>query len=377
MKILHIVDTLCYGGRERNVVDICNSLIKKGEQVYILSLVNDNNPLACQLDKRVYYGVLDIAEKDIISLRMISSYGKVIRLLKEQIRNIQPDIIHTHSYLHRLLIINIAIKKSEVKSSKFHTVHTSGLYYSSNSIVSQVKRWIEKIAFKKVKPRLIAVSPVVQANNLKFYSTVTRGSKYIPNGIDLSEQPITKTREMLAIADKDIVVVYVARLSIGKNHKILIDAWELLTKNNDNLKLLLIGDGELKKDIEEVVKTKRLMGSIVFTGYTLDTKSYINMADIGVFPSEYEGFGIAMIEKMAQGIPVVASDIEICRYFIKHNINGLLFKTYSAQHLAEQLLYLINNGQLRQQLGQQAKIDVQKFALDTVIEQLSAYYQIK
>lgn len=376
-KILYIVDTLCIGGRERIIVDTCNYLTEHGYEVYVCSLVSDNNPLASQLSPKVIFSTLPTRENAIIGMRSFFNGLDVIRLLSKKIQHISPQVIHTHSYLHRLLMVNMAIRQSKIRSRVFHTVHTSGLYYSKSDIISRFKRQIERVALRLTYPSLIAVSPIVQDNNVKYYQSVTRHSRFIPNGIDVKRDLPARNdvRESLQIKETDQVLVYIARLVPGKNHITLIKAIVLLRNSFPCIKLFLVGDGELLDQLKTVASKGGIENHVIFTGSVSDVKPYLTIANIGVFPSEYEGFSMSILEMMAAGLPIIASNIAIFKYLITDFKNGLLFETCDETQLSEKIALLLRDEALRREMGNNAKSRASDFSFDVTMRKLVKYYK--
>lgn len=380
VNIIHIVDTLCIGGREKLVVGCCNVLAKAGYSVTVVSLVNDNNPLASLLSPEVRFVALPFPEKSIVGLSFFRSALSLKTSLGSLLSQLNPAVIHTHSYLHRLFIVHWAIKTSCGTAKLFHTVHTDGMYYASHDLMSRMKRKVEKAAFRMHKPYLIGISPTVQNNNERYYGRVILESRFIPNGISLS--PFDKKEQQVSsasfpgISANDMVLIYVARMVKGKNHILLIRVFARLCAKRANLKLLLVGGGVLQEKIKSLVDELHLQDHVLFSGEVKDIRPFLRIAHIGVFPSAYEGLSMAFIEKMWWGLPLVASSIPVFRYLVQDGKNGFLFDLDKEGEFEGKLILLIEDEKLRQDLGREAKKKALEFDIEKLNKRMVDYYGI-
>ncbi|MBR4514892.1 MAG: glycosyltransferase family 1 protein [Lachnospiraceae bacterium] len=134
----------------------------------------------------------------------------------------------------------------------------------------------------------------------------------IPNCINVAdfgfdENVRERMRNELGVHD-EIVIGHVGRFSYQKNHEFLVDIYESIVKKNENVKLLLIGSGELEDDIRKKVEERNLSNAVVFVGNVDNVNEYMQAMDVFVLPSRYEGLSITAIEAQAAGLPCVFSD---------------------------------------------------------------------
>lgn len=161
-------------------------------------------------------------------------------------------------------------------------------------------------------------------------------SQYIYN-----EEIREQKRKQLGILRDELVVGHVGRFCYPKNHSLLIDIFEELTKRVP-CKLLLVGDGELRQDIEEKVTAKNLNDRVIFTGVRSDVSDLMQAMDVFVFPSNYEGLPVTMIEAQAAGLPCLISDkvpIE-CK---KTDLVQQISLEYSEKIWADKVLEIVGN----------------------------------
>lgn len=117
-----------------------------------------------------------------------------------------------------------------------------------------------------------------------------------------------KLREKFNIKKENKLIGNVGRFSYVKNHKFLIRIFEEVCKKSNNYKLILIGDGELREEIEELVKNKKLEDKVIFTGVRKDINEMLQTVDIIVMPSIYEGFPVTLVEAQAASLPCLITD---------------------------------------------------------------------
>ncbi|WP_017494978.1 glycosyltransferase family 4 protein [Flavobacterium sp. WG21] len=376
--IVHIIDTLCVGGRENSVVDICNHLDKRKYKVFIVTLTNDFNDLEYRINSDVAFFSLPFKHDQLVGFKVIPSFLKAVGSLSNLLNSISPDIIHTHSYLHRLLIQNVAIKRVKNIVKCFHTVHTSGMYYNSDKYLDQFKFLFEKFTIGLIKPSLIGISDVVQKNNVKLYKNQSKISKYIPNGVDLeiyNRNIYNIKASSFGFSEKDVIITYVARFCEGKNHITLLKAIKIVVEKYPFAKLVLAGDGEIRKDIEAFLIKNELTQNVFLLGSINNVAELLSISTFCVFPSEFEGFSLTLIEKMAMGLPVVAADNDSFKSLITHKENGLLFSMFDEVALATCVFELIEDKVLYDKIATNSVAFSENFSLNRIVSVYEDYYE--
>jgi glycosyltransferase involved in cell wall biosynthesis len=178
------------------------------------------------------------------------------------------------------------------------------------------------------------------------------------------------------LSNDDIVAITVASLVHHKGHRILIDAISLLSKKYANLKLLIIGDGLLRRSLESYVRDKDLSSTIIFIGKKIDVSPFLNIADLFILSSiEREGLGLALIEAMAFGLPLIGTNLGGIPEVIKNNVNGLLIPPGNSESLAKAIEKLITNQKLRDEMGKKGKnIYKEKFSAKKMLDKIESLY---
>jgi len=229
---------------------------------------------------------------------------------------------------------------------------------------------------KKCLPRLhgkIAVSKPA----LDYVSRYLSGDyRIIPNGIDIERfSPDGPQRE--EFADDKLNILFVGRLEKRKGLDYLLRACAKVKKRFSNFRLIIVGPGtRLRPGYEKFIEDSHLT-DVVSTGFVPSTElpAYYRSADIFCAPSTGgESFGIVLLEAMASGKPVVATDIEGYASVLTHGEEGLLVPPRDEEALAQALLSLLNDKSLRHQMGAKGRIKAEKYSWANVAQQVMDYY---
>lgn len=214
-------------------------------------------------------------------------------------------IVHLHVRSVATICIRIAHKYGCYAIAHSHST-------SNGSGVAAMVKGVMQLPIRFQADYLFACSDI--AGKWLYGSNVGRSKKYkvIKNAIDAKRFDFDRemrvaVRKSLHVEDK-LVIGHVGRMTEAKNHFFLIDVFAEVIKKNENAVLLLIGDGELKGDIENKIAKEGLNNKIILLGSKNDTEKYYQAMDIFVFPSLWEGLGIVAIEAQASGLPCVVSD---------------------------------------------------------------------
>lgn len=182
-----------------------------------------------------------------------------------------------------------------------------------------------------------------------------------------------RVRRELGIRPIDTVITYVAEFNSTKNHLWLLKVWSHLAAEENNVHLLLVGEGKCKAKLEKSV-ARESIARVKFLGFRKDVPDILAATDIVVNASRREGLPRGVMEAMAAGKPVVATDVRGNRDLVEHNVTGFLVKLGDTRGLADALLRLIRDPDLRTRMGQAGQEKIQAYSLDRVLEEMSAIY---
>ncbi|MFH1173298.1 MAG: glycosyltransferase family 4 protein [bacterium] len=245
------------------------------------------------------------------------------------------------------------------------------VYYHMDIVGAGFKKWLYNIYTKFLLPWIIKGADKVTITSLDYgyHSNLARLMKLdrnkfaeLPNGAD-TKFFVKQGRNEELLKKYDLagkkIIGFVGGLDTNhyfKGVKVLIKAFEILTKaGNENARLMIIGQGDLQKDYEDLAKELGIKDKVIFTGFIKDEDLpwHYNLMDVLVLPSvdKSEAFGLVLVEAMACGVPVIASDLAGVRSVVDREINGLLVKPGNEQDLADKLNYLLANGQVAKEFG--------------------------
>ena len=346
-NILHISRTMDIGGAERIVYQLATDLKDEFDQVHIASTGGLwESELATQGIQ--HHKILDIDSKNPLTVL------KLLYTIRQIIKNNEITIVHTH---HRMAAFYIRLLK--LFNSKLIHVYTAHNVFKD-------KLPLYRFALKNAKS--IAVGEAVN-KNLKEDVGIT-DSRVIYNGVVFKE---TDDQVDEIISYGGIKLGCIARLSEQKGLTYLLDAMSLLAVKD--IRLFIVGDGELRNELENKVKELHLQDSVTFLGYRKDIVECINSFDFLVSSSLFEGLALNVIEAFMNAKTMVASDIPGINEIVT-NKNGILVPAKDPAALASAIDKLATDATLRQKLASQAKKDYEnKFSYPLFLENYRALYR--
>ena len=346
-NILHISRTMDIGGAERIVYQLSSDLKDEFDSVHVASTGGLwESELAAQGIQ--HHKILDIDSKNPVTvLKLLFSIHQIIKQ-----KGI--TIVHTH---HRMAAFYIRLLKFVYpKLTHVYTAHN----------VFKDKLPLYRFALKNAKS--VAVGEAVN-NNLKEDVGIT-DSKVIYNGVILKE---TDNQVDDIVGYDGTKLGCIARLSEQKGLTYLIEAMSLLTVKN--IRLFIVGDGELRNELENKVEELHLQDSVTFLGYRKDIVECINSFDFCVLPSVFEGFGLVAIEAFMNSKTLVATDIPGLNEVVT-NKNGILVPAKNPGALASAIDKLATDVPLRNRLAFHAKKTYEeKFSYSMFLENYRALYR--
>jgi phosphatidylinositol alpha-mannosyltransferase len=298
------------------------------------------------------------------SVARVSLSWWLYRRIRSLLERESFDIIHLHEPLAPVLPLCVLEASNAVNIGTFHAFYNrQHLYRLSQPII---KRWHARLHGR------IAVSPVARRYVNNFFP---RDYEIIPNGIDI-DHFAKNAQPWPQYQDGKTNILFVGRLEKRKGLRHLLDAYSRLQWELPNTRLLIVGPGSPDKDSHHILSARNpqdvvMVGKVSYR----DLARYYATADIFCSPATgAESFGIVLLEAMAAGKPVVASDIEGYKGVVTHGKQGLLVPKCDPQALAETLSYLAKNPDLRARMGTHGQQMVEQFRWSSVARRVEDYY---
>lgn len=369
-KILLIAHSLMDGGVEHFILDLCKNIDPNEFQVSLLILCDNHLELVNEIPAHVRYEIIK-NQYTTRGLRDTLSLLLSVKQITYAINRFSPDVIHTNTFQTNLtpILLAIAFARRSRPIKHVHTIHTAGLHYDSKTIRSRIKLKYELLWYRIMKTNIVCLTKYLKN---KINKDNTLQTRVIYNGVDLNRfQNHNQVKE-----DLIQTLVYTARFDIGKSHDTLIDALSILSTKHQNFRLVLIGDGPLRKSIEEKVSKLKLQNFVVYMGNVKRDKipELLAKSDIGIFPSEFEGFSIALVEMMAAGLPIVCTDIPVFREVFEDYPNMKYFPSRNHIVLAERINELLESDSLRSQMSKKSIEIAKRFSHQRFIAEYEKLY---
>jgi glycosyltransferase involved in cell wall biosynthesis len=181
-------------------------------------------------------------------------------------------------------------------------------------------------------------------------------------------------REALGLERSDFAIGTVGNLTAKKDHRTMLEAVALLAPNHEHLRVVIVGDGPLRSELQSLAGSLGISGRVIFTGSRSDVAMLLPGLDVFALSSLYEGFPIALVEAMASGLACVATRVGGTPELIRHRQNGFLIPPRDPVLLAAAISELISEPELRQSLGRQAAEDSLRYSLPQAVEALQRIY---
>jgi glycosyltransferase involved in cell wall biosynthesis len=196
----------------------------------------------------------------------------------------------------------------------------------------------------------------------------------LPNGIELENFKDIYPREQQNIIKKTII--FVGGLKPIKGIDYLIKAMKIITEKSPDTNLLIVGDGTERKKLETLVRELNLQNSISFAGKVTNEQipKYMAQADVFVLPSLSEGFGIVVVEAMASGLPIVTTNVRGLPELVKNGENGFIAKPKDPKDLAEKIMLILENKDLRETIAKTNIIKAREYTWDHIVDELITVY---
>lgn len=288
--------------------------------------------------------------------------GKIARSLERG----EFDVVHIHEPLTPMLPLEFLRRSRAVNIGTFHAAHDNG------SIGYSVARPVLRRFARRLHGR-IAVSPAAARLVLRYFPG---NYEIIPNGIEVGRfrAPMERPAEL---AGKDPYILFVGRFEERKGLPVLLRAFAELKPRVPHAHLVVVGAGSRRKQYDEWIARESLP-DVHFAGFVPDDRlpAFYQHADVFCAPNTgNESFGIVLLEAMAAGCPVVASNIQGFAELVVYGAHGLLVTPNSPSALADVLTRVLNDGKLRTSLATRGAEHVDQFDWPVVADRVLAFYR--
>lgn len=371
-KICFIITRLVAGGAQKVVLDLIHSLSKESQNIYLISgpetgregsfwhlahkILPDNKILKCPYLVRNVNPFKDI---------------RAYFWLKRKMRKLEIDIVHTHT--SKAGVIGRLAAYSLNTPVIIHSTH--GLIYNVDANIPGVKGRIAISIFKRLEifvgkftSHLITLSENETGDAIKLKLINSSAVSAVSNGILLDSFSKIK-REPNSWKSRHVRLGIAGRLNAEKGHDILIRAVRNLCEKFPGISLKIAGDGPLLKDLQSLVNECGLSENVIFCGFLEDMAAFLEEIDIFVLSSHYEGFGIVLVEAMAAGLPIVATDVGGVREVLNDGQNSIIVPSGSEGELTLGIEYFLQNPSIAYDYGRHGReAAIKKYSLSKMVD---------
>ncbi len=373
INILYVITKLELGGAQKQLLSLVRGLDKERFNPYILT---------------AYDGLLVDAAKDIPGLKLIRCrfLERPIRPIKDIlalffiyrfIKNNNIDIVHTHSSKAGILG-RLAAKASGARTI-IHTVHGWSFHDYQSGITYYFYLFLEKLC-AYFSSAIVVVSQWDKrqaARQLAGRQDRCKLIRYTINYEEFRNKTVaSQARKEFGLSEADLVIGMVACFKPQKSPLDFIKLAGAIKKDFPNAKFILVGDGILRKKVCALINKLNLKEQIILTGWRNDIASILSCLDVFVLTSLWEGLPIAVLEAMAAGLPVVATDTGGISEVVLHGKTGYLVKPRDVGALQDKLEELLMKPYLRKEFAKLAiaTLESNEYSLDNMLKNTTQLY---
>jgi glycosyltransferase involved in cell wall biosynthesis len=353
------------GGVEEHVAELASRLPKDRFSVTVVC------PLSCRsFFEPVERSGRRVVALDVYRLGHISAMRHLVHLLRTE----DIEIVHSHQFtatMYAAPLARLAGVALVVETPHLREAWRRGWLKRSYLV--------DRLVYTTVD-HFVAVSQANQRHLTEQKGCRPERITQIYNGRDLSifrPDPVARgrMREMLGVSADQVLIVHVGRLAEQKGHRYLLDAYADVRALVPGARMVFVGDGELRAELERVVRERGWGAEVVFAGYQTSVREYLAAADIVVLPSLFEGLPLVAVEAGAMGRPMVASDVDGTPEVVLHGVTGLLVPPADSARLGRALVELAGDPERRDRMGAAAReLVVERFGIANHVARHAALY---
>jgi glycosyltransferase involved in cell wall biosynthesis len=376
IKILRIIARLNIGGPAIHTILLTAGLNNERFESMLVTGVEgeyEGNMFDLAAAKGVKPIIIPQLKRNIDPIGGLITLFKLYRLMRRQ----KPHVVHTHTATAGLLG-RLAAKLAGVPVI-LHTFHGHVLRGYFGPLRSKALVWIERF-LARLSDRIVTVSEGQRRELAGYGVAPLEKITVVPLGFELEsllacESHRGELRRELGLADGDKLVGIVARLVPIKNHRLFLQAAQVVVETMPQARFLVVGDGELREELEAYAHDLGLEGGVLFTGWRRDLPRLYADLDVVALTSINEGTPVSLIEAMAAGVPVVATAVGSVPDVVVEGETGYLVKDGDVKGMAKAIIELLRDPEKAKEMGIAGREAVYpRFAAHTLIANVEGLY---
>jgi glycosyltransferase involved in cell wall biosynthesis len=385
IKVVHVITRFDKGGSAENTFLTVRDLDKDRYDVTLIrglsrqSLIGDQearsvekNLAALERDGVVVVTIPELV-RELAPLTEFRAFLCLFRLFRKR----RPQIVHTHTSKAGILGRWAAFFSGV--PIIVHTPHGHVFWGYFSRRKTRAFILLEKLT-ARITDRIITLTDREKADHLHVHIAAENKFTTIHSGVDLSRFSgavlnMARMKKELNLPEGSFIVGTTGRLTQIKGHIHLLEAAVKVRLLRPDIYFVFLGDGELREALAKYAAGSGIAGNVMFAGWRSDVAAVLSAFDVFVFPSLNEGMGKAIIEAMAMGKPVIASDVGGIPDLVTHGCNGLLVPPGDSGALANAILDLYENADKRKEMGEEGRKTAAGYSVDAMVQKIDALYQ--
>jgi glycosyltransferase involved in cell wall biosynthesis len=274
--------------------------------------------------------------------------------------------------------IVVVISPSELREDILSDESLKKMNMDRSSIFVRLIRWIRNPIIKK-SDCFVGLSAEIKQQYIDM-GIDPKKIRIVPNGIDMKKfSPVSIEKKMMLRKELDIpkdriVFCYTGRIVKTKGVLLLVQVWKEILKKYNNIYLLFVGSGknsydDCENELNEYINDNNLNEHVYTTGRVPEINVYLQASDVFVFPSEYEGFGLCILEGLASGLPAVLTRVGVATEVIENYNNGVAVSPKNQNELYAAIDWMLEHKNLWEAIGKNARKSVAKYSIEAETEQ--------
>lgn len=364
LKIVYVLPGVTIGGTENMLLRVLSRFPASQYHIWIYSFKRERL-LGEEFKKLGYPVVYANLPSRPVSITALVAFFKLALFL----RRVKPEIIHSFLFSANIIsrlaarVVGVQIVISSIRTEE-----------------TLFELWLEAVTQRLVS-KFIFVSQSLKEYTLKRCHILPSKTTVLYNGVNLEEKPsdeeVEKLRCSLKLSKAARIIGSIGRFEKEKGYEILIKAFKILHQEMPNLHLIIVGNGSLRKHLENLVKKLGIKNKVIFPGLRKDVWRWHLLFDVFVLPSICEGMPNVLLEAMSCQKPVVASSLPVIQEIIRNTQAAILVKPQDFHSFAKACKELLRDSSFAYQTAAQAKAVIQeRFRLEECIEKLIKIYSL-
>lgn len=385
------------GGLELHAYQLAERLISKGVELFVLTLQDEHTsaelervgnvlvrripspgPLKGKVWKALAFIPLIYVKTFYLLIRYLNRYDMIV-VSGSKIFSIPAMLVSIFGQKKCII-------KAESPMELWEDIPTESLRRMNLSLPQKLLRsillklsWIIRNSLIKRANCFVSISSEIRRELISL-KVDPQKIRPIPNGIDLDKFSSVSVDEKLRIRQKlslptdKVVFTFTGRLAASKGLPLLVEIWKELVKKYQHIHLVLVGSGKgsfdsCEDELRDYIKVSKLERSVSLTGEVDNVYDYLQASNVFVFPSEYEGFGLSIVEALACGLPTVTTRVGVAIELIENYKNGILVNPKDQEGMQTAMEWLLDHKSLWADIGTNArKSMVEKYSMEVVAE---------